>query len=355
MSSTVGFTEGPTTPHTALDEMKKGVFKRTASAHRHYVSKDDPVYTPEAGRYHLYVALACPWANRCLAMLKLKGLEDAIGVSVTHATWQRTRPDVPDDTHCGWVFRGPEDAPLSSTEGRGSFTGEECIPDSINNAKCVRDLYELAGDEVHKYTVPVLWDKKTQTIVSNESSEIIRMLNAEFNDIAGRPMVDLYPEELRATIDELNGWIYPEINDGVYRSGFAQTQDAYDDAVTKLFRALDRVEDILSRQRYLCGERFTEADLRLFMTLVRFDSVYNVYFKCNCKRIDEYPNMHNYCRELYAMPFMSINLASIARHYYTSHPVLNKYSIIPRGPDVHGRLSQPHDRDRFPAAPLYPA
>ena len=332
--------------HTAVDEVDmKGAFKRVDAGFRRIIKKDSEL-APEAGRYHLYISFACPWASRCYAVLRLKGLEDTIGVSVVHPTWQRTNPL---DDHTGWAFKDPKDAPIPNQKGFGSFSCEGCIPDTVNGAKFIRDLYELSKDSIGKYSVPVLWDKKTKTIVNNESSEIMRMLNSEFNDISKVTELDIYPETLRSVIDEVNGWVYEHINNGVYRCGFAKTQEAYDAAVESLFVHLDKAEEILSKHRYLCGSQLTEADIRLFMTLVRFDEVYIVYFKTNCRPIASYPNLLNYCRDLFSLPAVaaSVHMDHIKTHYFTSHPTLNWYAIIPKGPNFVALLRQPHDRDRF--------
>ena len=283
-----------------------------------------------AGRYHLYVAYACPWANRCLAMRALKGaiiffdhltysgLESVIGVSVVHPTWQRTRPNDPDDSHRGWVFAT---GALTPPSGHGSIDVPGVTGDTINGVESVRDLYDMSNDTNGKYTVPILWDTITKQIVNNESSDILRMFNAEFNEFASGPLAthDFYQHDLQGTIDELNDWIYNSINDGVYRCGFSKSQLAYNEAMSSLIDGLDRVEEILSKQRYLAGNMLTEADIRLFMTLVRFDEVYIVYFKCHYKRITDYPNMHQYCREMYQLPNMAsvINMEHIKAHYYT--------------------------------------
>lgn len=344
------FHSGQAKARSALDEMSNtGEFKRTDSTYRDHVQKGTR-FEPEAGRYHLYIAYACPWASRCLAVRNLKGLQDAIGLSVTHSTWQRTKPDTKDE-HCGWAFADPKDAPLHSSQGYGEFPADDCIPDTVNGAKFVRDLYEKVGDTAGKYTVPVLWDKKENTIVNNESSEIMRTFNSEFNNIAKNPELDLYPEDLRSAIDEVNSWVYPTINNGVYRSGFATTQKAYETAFNEVFASLDKAEQILSKQRFIAGNRFTEADLRLFVTLIRFDEVYYVYFKCNKRNIREYPHLQNYTREIYQMPGIkeSVNMNHIKMHYYTSHAKLNYYAVIPKGLDGTNNKwwEQPHNRDSF--------
>lgn len=332
---------------TALHETgKSGEFQRKDSVYRNWV-KEGGEYAPEAGRYTLYISYACPWANRCLAVRNLKGLEDAIDLSVTHPTWQRTRPDNPEDEHTGWTFASPDDPPFSSSTGFGSFDCRDCIPDPNVGAKSIRDLYDKVDDTNGKYTVPVLWDKETSSIVNNESADIVRMLNADFNSIAKCPEVDLYPEALRADIDAANEWIYPTINNGVYRCGFAQSQSAYETAFSELFASLDRVEDILSKNRYLTGSQLTEADIRLFMTLIRFDEVYVVYFKTNRNRLAEMPNIKNYVQELYQMPGIkeAINIYHIKTHYFTSHPRLNYYSVVPHGGAPY--WEEPHDRERL--------
>jgi len=332
-----------------------GAFVRTDSVFRDFVSAEHPQFRPEKGRYHLYVNNACPWANRCVAAIHLKGLQNVISISVTHPTWQRTRPDDEEDKHCGWVFydsKDPNRVPLKSSGGFGSFDIPGCDACDIPNIKSVRDLYVLVGDKQGKYTVPILWDKKHKTIVNNESSEILRILTSAFDEFATGPgaELDLYPESLRAEIDSVNEWIYPCINDGVYRCGFSSSQSAYDEAVASLFGALDRLETLLSTSRYLCGasnggSRLTEADVRLLMTLVRFDEVYVVYFKTNCKRLIDYPNIRNYMRDLFQYQDGAIgntvNMLHIKTHYYTSHAVMNRFAIIPKGSNSEQDFASP--------------
>ncbi|OWM91530.1 uncharacterized protein LOC116214047 isoform X2 [Punica granatum] len=320
---------------SALDEMSNsGAFQRTASTFRNFISRDPSSQFPaESGRYHLYISYACPWASRCLAYLKLKGLDKAIGFTSVKPKWERTKDT---DEHMGWVF------PSTVTEEPGAE------PDPLNGAKSVRELYELASSNyTGKYTVPVLWDKKLKTIVSNESSEIIRMLNSEFNDIAENAVLDLYPPCLRSCIHETNEWVYDLINNGVYKCGFARKQEPYDEAVKKLYEALDKCEEILGKQRYMCGNALTETDIRLFVTLIRFDEVYAVHFKCNKKLLREYPNLFNYTKDVFQLRGMSstVNMEHIKRHYYGSHPTINPFGIIPQGPAID--YSSPHDRDRF--------
>ncbi|KAF5190421.1 Glutathione s-transferase omega-like [Thalictrum thalictroides] len=320
---------------SALDEMSEsGAFNRTPSTFRNLISRDPKSPFPaESGRYHLYISYACPWASRCLSYLKIKGLDKSISVTVVKPIWGRTKES---DDHMGWVF------PASSTEEPGAE------PDLLNGARSIRDLYELASTNYSgKYTVPVLWDKKLTTIVNNESSEIMRMLNTEFSDIAENPALDLYPAHLQAQIDEVNEWVYDGINNGVYKCGFAKKQEPYVEAAKKLYEALDRCEDILSKQRYICGNSLTEADIRLFVTLIRFDEVYAVHFKCNKKLLREYPNLFNYTKDIFQIPGMSgtVNMQHIKKHYYGSHPSINPFGIIPLGPGID--FSSPHDRLKF--------
>ena len=331
------------------DVSKDGAFVRKDAIFRNRITPDGE-YTPESGRYHLYVSYACPWACRVLSLLHLKGLTEHITVSSVHPTWQRTRPNDPDDQHAGWCFLGEDGASISGPSGVGSFPGgpkHACTPDDLFGSVFVRDLYDRAMDGAAKgtrFTVPILWCKKTDTIVSNESSEIIRDLNSQFNAIAGDKTLDLYPVKLRPAIDEVNEWVYHGINNGVYKCGFATSQGAYDTAVTELFRCLDKCEEILGRQRYIAGDALTEADVRLFPTLVRFDEVYVVYFKTNKKFIHQYPNLWNYVKDVYQTPGMrhSVNMWHIKTHYFTSHPVLNANAIVPIGPNLN--LDEPHDR-----------
>lgn len=311
-----------------------GAFERTASTFRNIVSREPgSVFPVESGRYHLYISYACPWASRCLAYLKIKGLDQAIDFTSVKPVWERTKDS---DEHTGWVFAS------SSTEEAGADL------DPLNGAKSIRELYELASTNYSgKYTVPVLWDKKLKTIVNNESAEIIRMFNSEFNDIAENAALDLYPPHLQSLINEANEWIYDGINNGVYQCGFAKKQEPYDEAVQKVYKALDKCEEILSKQRYICGDQVTEADIRLFVTLIRFDEVYAVYFKCNKKLLREYPNLFNYTKDIFQIPGMSstVNMEHIKKHYYRSHPSINPFGIIPQGPNID--YSSPHDREKF--------
>jgi putative glutathione S-transferase len=342
-------------PRTALDELGgDGSFVRKEAAWRNWISNEPgSKFLPEKDRYHLFVAYACPWASRALLTRAVKGLEDTISVTVVMPVWKKTKPDDPEDKHSGWVFADPNGEPYRNTIGLGgpfpaSYPENEAEP--FYNSKTVRDLYDRAGDTDGKYTVPVLWDKKLNTIVSNESADIIKMLNSEFNEFAKYSDLDLNPTDLQKSMEEVDGWIYPNINNGVYRCGFAQTQEAYDKAIVDLTTAFDKLESILSKQRYIAGDRFTLSDVRLFVTLVRFDEVYVVYFKTNTRTIRNSPALLNYVREIYQMPGVkeTVNMDQIKIHYFCSHPNLNKYSIIPKGSNFMELLEEPHDRDNLP-------
>jgi len=305
-----------------------GRFIRKDAVFRNWVTPDGAAgptgisgFKAESGRYHLYVSLACPWAHRTLILRKLKKLEDHITVSIVDPLMGAE----------GWVF----------SEYPGS------IPDKVNNKRRLYEIYVLVDPKFSgRVTVPVLWDKNRKTIVNNESSEIIRMLNSAF-DVLTNVKDDYYPKALRAEIDEINKFVYSPINNGVYRAGFATTQEAYEEAFRDLFKALNTIEKKLSHQRYLVHDRLTEADWRLFTTLVRFDPVYFGHFKCNLRRIEDYPNLSNYLRELYQRPGIieTVNFDHIKRHYYMSHTQINPTRIVPLGPDID--LSTPHDRARL--------
>ncbi|MBD2058850.1 glutathione S-transferase family protein [Oculatella sp. FACHB-28] len=301
-------------------EDKKGKFVRPSTTFRNWITADGSSgFKAEHARYHLYVSLACPWAHRTLIMRQLKGLSDAISISVVD-------PEMGENS---WEF--------SDSEG--------CIPDTVNHTRYLWELYtKVEPDYTGRVTVPVLWDKQKGTIVNNESREIIRMLDTEFGEIA-KPDADLYPEALQQQIDETIDAIYQPINNGVYRAGFATTQEAYEEAVTELFENLDHWETVLGKQRYLCGDRLTEADICMFTTLLRFDAVYYVHFKCNLRRIVDYPNLWGYLRDLYQHPGVkeTCNLDHIKRHYYKSHPKVNPTRIVPKGPIID--FETPHNRD----------
>lgn len=305
----------------------QGEFVRWESRFRNWITADGSAgptgeagFAAEPGRYHLYVSYACPWAHRTLIYRKLKGLEDIIDVSVVHPLM----PEV------SWVF--------------GDYPG--ATEDKANGTQALYEVYQMADplfDGV--VTVPLLWDKKSQTIVNNESSEIIRMFNSSF-DQWGNKEIDFYPEPLRADIDEVNDIIYENINNGVYRTGFATRQKAYEQAFDALFETMDLLEYRLSTRRYLMGNEITEADWRLFPTLVRFDPVYVGHFKCNKKRLMDYPNLWAYTRDLYQVPGIAetVNMDHIKYHYYGSHDMINPTGIVPRGPDIN--FNQPHHRDQ---------
>ncbi len=309
-------------------EVSGGRFVREDAGFRNWVTADGSAgptgvggFKAEANRYHLYVSLACPWAHRTTIYRKLKGLEDMISLSVVH-------PFMGDK---GWTF----------AEGAG------VIADPIVNASYLYEVYVAAKpDYTGRVTVPILWDKKTNTIVSNESSEIIRMLNSAFDKV-GATDVSFLPSELLAEIDTINEFVYSAVNNGVYKAGFATTEAAYKEAVVTLFDALDTLEARLADQRYLLGDTITEADWRLFTTLVRFDAVYVGHFKCNIRRIVDYPNLWGYLRDLYQVPGIAetVSIEHIKAHYYTSHANINPTRIIPVGPLLD--FNEPHDRARF--------
>ena len=312
-------------------EENKGRFIRSASQFRNWVTADGTAgpsgragFKAEAGRYHLYVSHACPWANRTLIFRRLKGLEDMISLSVVH--WHMAEE--------GWTFAN----------------GEGVIEDSVNHAEFLREVY-LAADSNYtgRVTVPVLWDKINKTIVSNESAEIIRMFNSAFDDI-GALEGDYYPEDLRKEIDALNDRIYDSVNNGVYKSGFATSQEAYEEAVIPLFETLDWLDERLAKQRFLLGENTTEADWRLFTTLVRFDPVYVGHFKCNIRQLRDYSNLWAYTRELYQYPGIAdtVNVEEIKGGYFRNMAHINPTGIVAIGPEFD--FDQPHDRDRLSAA-----
>ena len=298
---------------------RSGEFVRDESKFRDWVRADGSTdYPAAAQRYHLYVSLACPWAHRALVLRALKGLEDAITVSVV-------------DPYMG---------------GEGWSFGARCGGDGVNAAVLLREIYLKAkSDYTGRVTVPVLWDKQTATIVSNESADIVRMLNTEFNAYAKRELHDLYPVALRPQIERWNTMIYRTVNNGVYRAGFATAQDKHAAAVRELFATLDLLEAHLREHRYLCGDALTEADWRLFTTLVRFDAVYHGHFKCNLRRLVDYPNLWAYTRELYQFPGVAdtVDLQQIKEHYYRSHPGINPTGLVPLGPVVD--FTAPHRRD----------
>ena len=298
-----------------------GRFVRQATSFRDWISADGSSEFPaQAGRYHLYIAWACPWAHRTAIMRRLKGLEEVIGLSAVGSFMGEN----------GWAFC---DEP-------------GVIPDNVNGAEFLREVYAKADPGyTGRVTTPVLWDRETGTIVNNEWREIVRMFDTEFEEFATTD-AGFFPEDLRDEIDETIDAIYEPINNGVYRSGFATRQEAYDEAVTDVFDALDYWEDVLSGRRYLCGDRVTEADWCLFPTLVRFDSVYHGHFKCNLRRIVDYPNLWGYLRDLYQQPGVAetVNMDHIKKHYYQSHESINPTRIVPKGPILD--FTWPHERAR---------
>lgn len=302
------------------EQNEQGEFVRQEDQFRGWVTRDGSSgYPAESGRYYLYVSLACPWAHRTVIMRKLKRLEDVIGMTVVD----------PIRDERGWAFRN----------------GPGYSEDPVNGFPFLSEAYKASDPHFNaRVTVPVLWDKKTSRIVSNADDDIMRMLNSEFNAFT-KCDLDFYPEALHAEIDEINNFVYQNVNDGVYQAGFATTQDAYDQAVRALFNALDRIDERLKTNRYLVGNQMTEADWRLFTTLIRFDAVYYVHFKCNIRRIVDYPNLYGYLRELYQHEGIAetVNFDHIKRHYYITHKDINPSGIVPLGPELD--LDLPHGRD----------
>jgi glutathionyl-hydroquinone reductase len=306
----------------------KGRFVRSAAQFRNWITADGSAgpsgragFKAEVNRYHLYVSYACPWANRTLIFRKIKGLKKMISLSVVH--WLMAEE--------GWTFNDDEGV----------------IADPIFNAPYLRDIYLKANNVYSGHvTVPVLWDKKTNTIVSNESSEIIRMFNSAFDDL-GAAKGDYYPKKFHDEIEMLNARIYDTVNNGVYKAGFATTQEAYEEAVIPLFETLDWLEQRLLTRRYLTGNQITEADWRLFTTLIRFDPVYVGHFKCNLKRLADYPNLWAYTRDLYQQPGVAetINMVHIKNHYYGSHTSINPSGVVPLGPALN--FDSPHFRENL--------
>jgi putative glutathione S-transferase len=309
-------------------EIQDGAFIRDESIYRHWITADGAAgptgaagFKAEAGRYHLYISHACPWAHRTVIFRRLKKLENIIGLSIVE----------PDMLEQGWSF---------AKTAAGSM-------DAVNGFDYLHQLYTLTDAQcTSQVTVPILWDKKNQRIVNNESAEIIRMFNSAFNGITGDQW-DFYPAHLHKEIDAINALVYENVNNGVYRCGFAKTQQAYEQAFERLFSTLDKLEQRLSRQAYLVGKRLTEADWRLFTTLLRFDAVYVGHFKCNLRRIADYPNLHNFLLELYQMQGIAemVDMEHIKRHYYFSHSAINPSRIVPKGPAID--LMAPHNRRRF--------
>jgi len=303
-----------------------GEFKRSESQFRNFITSDGSAgptgqagFQAESGRYHLYVCMACPWAHRTLIFRALKGLQKMVDVSVVDYFMG----------DCGWTFDQHND---------------DIVSDDLYGLDYLYELYIKADENYSgRVTVPVLWDKKKQTIVSNESADIIQMFNSAFDGIGALPG-DYYPKNLQKSIDEVNARVYSDINNGVYKAGFATKQSVYEQHVKTLFSALDWVEDLLTANRYLTGDQITEADWRLFTTLVRFDAVYHGHFKCNLKQLKDYPNISGYVRELYQMPGIAdtVHMDHIKAHYYTSHPTINPNGIVPLGPQQD--FMKPHGR-----------
>lgn len=304
--------EGKWQKENTFPTNKAGEFKRPSSVFREQVSDDSTKFKPESKRYHLYVSYACPWAHRVLIMRELKELTAHINISVVS----------PDMLENGWSF---------------DMTDDACTGDQLYQSAYLYEVYQRSGKNLTtRSTVPILWDTKTETIINNESADIVRIFNKSFNKITSNE-ADYCPEEHKNEIDQWNGVIYSDINNGVYACGFAKTQSAYDEAVTKLFSCLDQLEKHLENHLYMVGNGLTEVDIRLIPTLIRFDTVYHTHFKCNLRRIIDYPNLHSYlsrCRELPAIK-KTTHIAHIKRHYYFSHQNINPYRIIAAGPDEY--------------------
>jgi glutathionyl-hydroquinone reductase len=321
-------------------------------------SKPGAKFTPQPGRYHLYCSYACPGSHRALIVRALKGLEHVISVTYLHPVWRLTNPDDADDKHRGWVFGDPKGDPFSNTIQKGgpfppAYPGNE--PDPHFNAFSIRDIYEYANDTSGKYTIPLLWDSQLNTIVNNESSDIAYMLNSCFNDFCQHPTLDLYTEDDavgKAKLNEVSEWLSPLMIHGVYRCGFAKTQWAYDRAINDLCAAFDRADDILEQQRFLTGDALTDADIRLFVTLLRFDEVYAVYFKANARLVMLTPSLLNFCRDVFQIPGIAetCNMEQIKAHFFGSHAEWNKYSIVPRGLGFVELLDMPHHREQLVVA-----
>jgi putative glutathione S-transferase len=316
-------------------------------------SEPGALFPPQAGRYHIYVSYACPGSHRALIVRALKGLQDVVSVTYVHPCWRLTQPNDPNDKHRGWVFGDPGGEPFTNTIGRGgpfpaAYPGNE--PDPVYDAYSIRQIYEAANDTSGKFTIPLLWDTKLSTIVNNESSDIAYMLNSCLNDFADNADLDLYTEDDEdgvARLNEVSEWLSPLMIHGVYRCGFARTQRAYDKAIAELCEAFDRADDILQRQRYLTGDTLTDADIRLFVTLLRFDEVYAFYFKANARLVMLTPSLLNFCRDIFQERGIAetCNMRQIKAHFFGSHAEWNKYSVVPRGLGFMELLEMPHHRD----------
>lgn len=350
----IGISASNSREEAVYDDQEKPALPETVW--RNFISSEPGAkFPPEAGRYHLYASYACPGSHRALIVRALKGLEDVISVTIVHPTWRHTNPNNPRDKHRGWIFGDPDGEPFHNTMGRGgpfppAYPGT--LPDPVLKAYSVRNLYEHAKDTSGKYTIPLLWDTKFDTIVNNESSDISYMLNSSFNDFAQDPELDLYTEDDEDGLDRLNQvsqWLYPMMIHGVYRCGFAKTQRAYDQAIEELTEAFDAADELLQEQRYLTGDTLTDADIRFFVTLLRFDEVYAFYFRANTRLVLMTPSLLNFCREIYQMPGVAqtCQMDQIKAHFFGSHAEWNKYSVVPSGLGFMRYLEMPHDRERL--------
>ncbi len=321
--------------HLPSEQSASGEFQRQEDAFREWISSDGSTsYPAAAGRYHLYVSLACPWASRTVIFRKLKGLEDAIGLTIVD----------PFRDENGWAFRDPERSRPGMLKDLDKFEST----DPINGFRYLSEAYAATDPKFkERVTVPVLWDKETKKIVNNCEDDICPMLNSVFNDFAKNKDVDLFPKDIEAEHNKLNDFIYENINNGVYRAGFATRQQVYERGCKRLFDALDEMEKRLTESRYLFGKRIVEADWRLFCTLIRFDVVYHGHFKCNLRRIIDYPNLQGYLLDLYQQPGIAetVSIDHIKRHYYMTHEEINPTRIVPLGPIID--LTKPHGRERI--------
>jgi len=337
--------ENATTVEIELEEEEKIQWRNFVLP----ADEDDDVQFPaEKGRYHLFASYACLGSHRALIVRALKGLEDVVDFTILHPIWRGTKEGTEEEQR-GWVFGDPEGEPFQNSAGRGgpfSADFEGSKPDPFSSSTSVREIYENAGDETGKFTLPFLWDTKENTIVNNEPSEIAYMFNSSFNEFAENSSFDLYPEEKSQVLSDTIEWLIPMMIRGLYRCGFARTQEVYDKAITELETAFDRAASVLERQRYLTGETLTDADIRLFVGLFRFDEIYHVYFRMNSRMVMLTPALLNFCRDIYQLPGVSetCSMEHCKAHFFCSHAEWNKFSIIPRGIGFVASLEIPHNR-----------
>lgn len=311
--------------------LQNPLYHHSPSSFRNLISPNS-LFPPSPSRYILYIAYGCPYCHRALMLLSLKGLLETISLCITHGTFQYTNPSDPKDRHRGFVFRDPADPPLANTDGFGSMSCEDCVKDiSRHQFKTVRDIYKGSGDENGKYSLPVLWDSKEEVIVNNDSGDIMRILNEAFNEFAKEPKLDLFPKHLIEEIENRDKWLGENVCDIVYGVGLTKTQKDYDDHLNKLFNGLEALEKILGERRFLNGDTMTGSDIRLFSTLVRFDDVYYVLFKCCKKRLREFENLTDFVREMYQIKEIgsTVKMGQIRSAYFMNFIVLNPFGIVP--------------------------